>query len=378
MTNENQEQLKELLRELQTQDFDEPYEYGLDRERSKQALESGGGEFGSTLEHLLLQVFSERYGQKAVSPDGLQGVPMDECLSQRQEEALALAAIFGDRFYERIANAVWTVSLDVPFLSDKPARNGVDAAGKNSRNVCKFYLKDRGCRFGDKCRFRHELPGREKSGAGSLDPKGPSQPGFTSYSPPEYELEVRFPKGNRYPHQAPIVAFSTNDESVAAAGRLGVTEKLFGEALAAAKSGEPVVYTLITLCEDELSMKELLAIGHHKYSTPPPVVAPQPNPLGIAKSRTSIKATGKVEAVPVEAESYVNLRKKMESKHSQKTENLLQENGKLCRDFQRKRSSRRFKSMLEQRRNLPAWQEKENILDELDSCQVLVISGMTG
>lgn len=27
MTNENQEQLKELLRELQTQDFDEPYEY---------------------------------------------------------------------------------------------------------------------------------------------------------------------------------------------------------------------------------------------------------------------------------------------------------------------------------------------------------------
>ncbi|XP_023205759.1 putative ATP-dependent RNA helicase DHX57 isoform X1 [Xiphophorus maculatus] len=483
MTNENQEQLKELLRELQTQDFDEPYDresgsdysqeegeeydeldpreegqfwvtndepverdespayypeeeeeeeedkerptpepvislfavgklcrYGFDRERSKQALESGGGEFGSTLEHLLLQVFSERYGQKAVSPDGLQGVPMDECLSQRQEEALALAAIFGDRFYERIANAVWTVSLDVSFLSDKPARNGGDAAGKNSRNVCKFYLKDRGCRFGDKCRFRHELPGRERSGAGSLDPKGPSQPGFTSYSPPEYELEVRFPKGNRYPHQAPIVAFSTNDESVAAAGRLGVTEKLFGEALAAAKSGEPVVYTLITLCEDELSMKELLAVGHHKYSTPPPVVAPQPNPLGIAKSRTSstnsrraappatqkpaeIKATGEaeepeeeaeveaeveVEAVPVEAESYVNLRKKMESKHSQKTENLLQENGKLCRDFQRKRSSRRFKSMLEQRRNLPAWQEKENILDELDSCQVLVISGMTG
>lgn len=26
MTNENQEQLKELLRNLQTQDFDEPYE----------------------------------------------------------------------------------------------------------------------------------------------------------------------------------------------------------------------------------------------------------------------------------------------------------------------------------------------------------------
>lgn len=41
-------------------------------------------------------------------------------------------------------------------------------------------------------------------------------------------------------------------------------------------------------------------------------------------------------------------------------------------------SSRRFRSMLEQRKNLPAWQEKENILDQLDRCQVLVVSGMTG
>lgn len=43
-----------------------------------------------------------------------------------------------------------------------------------------------------------------------------------------------------------------------------------------------------------------------------------------------------VEAVPVETESYVNLRKKMESKHSQRVENLLPENAKLCREFQRK------------------------------------------
>lgn len=34
--------------------------------------------------------------------------------------------------------------------------------------------------------------------------------------------------------------------------------------------------------------------------------------------------------------------------------------------------------MLEQRKKLPAWNEKEKILDLLDECQVLVISGMTG
>lgn len=215
---------------------------------------------------------------------------MDECLLLREEEAVALDAIYGDRFKERIANSVWTVSLDLPFLSEKPpknvggARNGGAAA--HVRGVCKFYLKNQGCRFGHKCRFRHELPGNERSGAGPSDLKGPSQPGFSSWSPPEYELEVRFPKGNRYPHQAPLVAFSTNDESVGAAGRLCVTERLFEEAVAAASCSEPVVYTLITLCEDERRMKELLAVSHHKYSSPLPVVGPpQPSPA-VAKSKS--------------------------------------------------------------------------------------------
>lgn len=113
--------------------------------------------------------------------------------------------------------------------------------------------------------------------------------------------------------------------------------------------------------------------------------------------------------VPVESESYVNLRKRTVGKHSAK-DNVLQENGKLCREFAKKQVgergwpnatkhvsamtsdpclllfiatffvqlSRRFKSMLEQRKNLPAWQERENILDLLDQCQVLVVSGMTG
>uniref|UniRef100_A0A671WJV1 Putative ATP-dependent RNA helicase DHX57 n=1 Tax=Sparus aurata TaxID=8175 RepID=A0A671WJV1_SPAAU len=452
MTNENQEQLKELLRDLHESDSDysggeqdeeeideldhreegqfwetndEPVEraespgyelyesgdegptpepvislfaigklsrYGFDRERSKQALESGGGEFGATLEQLLLQIFSERYGQKAISSDGLEGVPMDECLSQRQEEALALTAIYGERFSERIANAVWAVTLDLSFLADNASRNGRHVGSRGGgggvvsiHDVCRFYMRGQGCRFGDKCKFKHQLPTKGRSGAGSPDPMGPSQPGFSSFSPPEYELEIRFPKGNRYPFQAPIVAFSTTDESVGAAGRLTVTERLFGEALAAAKSNEPVVYTLITICEDDTTMNELLAVSHHKYSTPPPVVVPPPS-LAIAKMKETAEAEelderddeDEDEAVPVESESYVNLRKKMVTKHSMKMDNLLQENGKLCREFQKKQSSRRFRSMLEQRRKLPAWQEKENILDLLDRCQVLVVSGMTG
>lgn len=122
-------------------------------------------------------------------------------------------------------------------------------------------------------------------------------------------------------------------------------------------------------------------------------------------------------AVPVKNDSYVKLKRNMVKKHNTMG-NLLLENSKLCKEFSRKQvglrekmcifflvflppnpsqydasfvicfrfplvplsnqSSRRYSSMLEQRKNLPAWQEKEHILDALDQCQVLVISGMTG
>lgn len=271
--------------------------YGFDRERARQALEVSGGDFGATLEQLVQQVFSERYGQKAVSPDGLKAVPLDECLAQRQEEAMALAAIYGDRFSERIANVVWTVTLDMSLFTagtasfGGPSRSRGGREATNDRRVCQFYLKGKGCRYGDKCKFKHQTPARDRPGAGSPDPNGPSQPGYSSYSPPEYELEIRFPKGNRYPFQAPLVAFSTTDEAIGAAGRLSVTERLFAEALAAAKSSEPVVYTLVTLCEDEATMTELLAAAHHKYSSPPPLLPA----LALAKSK-SVKSNASEES----------------------------------------------------------------------------------
>lgn len=264
------------------------HRYGFDRERARQALEVSGGDFGATLEQLLQQVFSERYGQKAVLPDGLKAVPLDECLAQRQEEAMALAAIYGDRFNERIANAVWTVTLDISLFMrgtaslSGPTRSLGGREAADNRRVCQFYLKGKGCRYGDKCKFKHQTPARDRSGACSPDLNGPSQPGFSSYSPPEYELEIRFPKGNCYPFQAPLVAFSTTADAVGAAGRLCVTERLFAEALTAAKSSEPVVYTLVTLCEDEATISELLAAAHHKYSTPPPLLPT----LALTKSKT--------------------------------------------------------------------------------------------
>ncbi|KAK2896458.1 hypothetical protein Q8A67_010946 [Cirrhinus molitorella] len=402
--------------------------YGFDRERCRQALEagerSGHGEVGATLELLLSQMFRERFDSSVLSPQTSNLPSQEECAAMRQEEAFALTAIYGDRFCERISSRVWTIQLDLLWLDER--RNKIsDSANckkqSGSNQICKFYLKGGGCKFGNRCKFKHQT----HESSSSRDFCKGSQPGFSSTEAPVYQLEIRFQPGSLYPFQPPLVAFSSTDESLSGAGRLSVTEYLFGESLSAAQEGEPVVYSLISSLEEDGPARELLSAAHHKYSSPPPVLAlPTVTPARNRSSRNTIDNSittstatrdhsnnttestnhrvrpkedasylredvddeqedgdndeDEEECIPVENESYVNLRKRMVKKAEIKTEQITQENKKLCREFKRKRLSRRYTSMQEQRQKLPAWQKREAILECLDKNQVLVISGMTG
>lgn len=257
-----------------------PARYGFDRERSRQALEAaerfGKGEVGATLEFLLSQMFTERFGLTALDRQVPDPPSYEECMAMRQEEAVALTAIYGERFCERISDRVWTIHLDLLWMNEhcsktsKLTKKG-QVRESSSTQVCKFYLKGAGCKFGKHCHFKHQRP---TDSSHHRDPCGPSQPGFSSTDCPVYQLEVRFPQGSRYPFQPPLLAFSTTDDAISRAGRLNVTEYLFGQALSAAQEGEPVVYTLIACLEDDGPIRELLSASHHKYSAPPPVLAP--------------------------------------------------------------------------------------------------------
>ncbi|KAF4090320.1 hypothetical protein AMELA_G00050480 [Ameiurus melas] len=401
--------------------------YGFDRERSRRALEAaesrGQGEVGATLELLLSQLFTESFGSTALDLQVPDPPSYEECMALRQEEAIALTAIYGERFCERISGRVWTIHLDLLWrterrsLTSELTKEG-QVKGSSSTQVCKFYLKGSGCKFGKHCHFKHQKPTESNH---HRDPCGPSQPGFSSTDCPVYQLEVRFPLGNCYPFQPPLAAFSTTDEAISGAGRLNVTEYLFGQSLSAAQEGEPVVYTLISCLEEDGPIGELLSASHHKYSAPPPVLAPPTIPATRIRSTkcTSADSTPSSatvssqitnparntdlsvmytegdkhntedfedeqdyddveESVPIENESYVNFRKRMEKKSETRAEEVLQENRKLCREFRRKPSSRRYVSMQEQRVKLPVWEKRRNILDALEKNQVLVISGMTG
>nr|XP_020832636.1 putative ATP-dependent RNA helicase DHX57 isoform X3 [Phascolarctos cinereus] len=340
--------------------------YGFNTEYCEAALKSCDGDVGASLEHLLSQCFSERYAERMEIPAGASRVSREECMEQRQEEAFALRSICGEKFVERIQNRVWTIGLELEHLTSKLCKSKQTKSAPNvqtAREICQFYLQGN-CRFGSKCKFRHENPSRHLSRKAerSIDDSHLRSNGDVSFL---YELEIRFSEGSKYPFQAPLVAFYSTNENLPPACRLHISEFLYGKALTFAETAEPVVYSLLTLLEDDKDIAELLTNAHHKYSVPPVNLLPVPS-----VNRTDYTANRK-PAVPhcsCVSSPVPEVKKEPE----------LEEEEDEDEGLTPVMASRQYQSILQERRSLPAWEERETILDLLSKHQVLVVSGMTG
>lgn len=259
--------------------------YGFHTEHCQLALRICDGDLGAALEHLLRQCFSETFGERMALSEAAVYVSLNECVEQRQEETLALKSICGEKFIERIQNRVWTIGLELDYLTNKFCKSKQKESSKNVRDTspetCKFYLKGN-CKFGSKCKFKHEVPPHQMIGRAERNVNDPhlDADDDTTFM---YELQIRFSKDHKYPYQAPLVAFYSTNENLPLACRLHISEFLYGKALEFAKTSEPVVYSLITLLEEESEIVKLLTHTQHKYSVPPVNVPPVPSETRISK-----------------------------------------------------------------------------------------------
>ena len=244
--------------------------YGFDKSRCISSLEECDGDFGKSLELL----FSNCFATQLNIVDKCEA-SIEEIREQREEEMMALKSIYENCLVEKIVNQVWCLTLNLPYLPaltrkeylrEKPKRaeRGWDDE-YDTRDICRFYLSKSGCRFGRNCRYKHQAVdncGTQKADSDHLQ-----------VSDASYQLEIRFPEGNQYPFQTPLVAFYSSDSFLSNHSHLHITSRLMNEAAALAVDRMPAIFSLMSIMENEDEITELIRKSPLPYSLPPPVIS---------------------------------------------------------------------------------------------------------
>ena len=193
--------------------------------------------------------------QSSTNPD----IDWEDIVEQRNEEKMALESIYGDKFSERIANKVWTISLDIPKLSELARDQTAGLRQRESEqrkimdeSVCRHYLKGR-CRFGESCRFKHQAIYKQTN--------APVKEDVCDF---QYQLEIRFPPYNSYPLEVPFVAFQSTNTLLSPHVALNVTSKLVAEAKEQSQYQLPLVFTLVSLLDSEKEVTNLFCMPPSK------------------------------------------------------------------------------------------------------------------
>lgn len=254
------------------------FQCGFEKKRCIDALKQNNGDLGAALEYLLCGCCElSQLGKKnpAYSEETFQ-----EAIVQRQEEAMALESIYNEAFTEVLADSVWTIKLELPFLQAefelKNSRENVrkqkttKKSTEKAANACKFFQQGY-CKFGDKCRLSHAKTGNETS---SNETKSESAvtdvtcmndrtgPSFL------FHLEVRFCKGSLYPFEPPLVVFYSTHESASPSGCLNVTLRLNRESKDLCDAQNPVIFCLTSLLENEEEIMSYYKMPPSEYSLP--------------------------------------------------------------------------------------------------------------
>jgi len=339
--------------------------YGFHKTHCVEALKLTSGDVGKAIELLMSHYMA------VTLPDPDTTVP-EEVLQERTDELESLKEIFGEMFEERISNQLWVVHLDLPYLLEnfknrtkrelETTPNGASKPNKTvakKKPMCQYFLKG-GCRFGIQCRYSHDQPVNEvviKSAAEEVRKETASK----------FDLEIRFPQGCCYPREPPLVAFIPRTDDVPSTARLRLTYHLQTFCKKEAENQFPCVYSLIDKFESH-NKDEILEVVNTRG---PALCVPDPAiplcPETEIGSIEELESDEEMEVARVTTRNEDTIRRKME-----------QEDLELVKSFLRKQDSPQFKTLCKKRKELPAYNKKEAVLQALAESQVVVVSGATG
>lgn len=236
------------------------YRYGYERQSCIEALQVNDDDAGAAYEYLFTQCFnsnqnnveeSEVTSMETILRDN--GMTIDEVLEQRNEEIEVLKSIYEESFTEKLANRSWTLKFECETLRDlvfKPEKSAqAELASAKSLEICKFNLKG-ACRFGSRCKYAHDIQNKNVQ---EVDDRHLKQE-----VDKHFELDLRFVKDNMYPLEPPIIGFSAVDSNFPPYISLNITEHMYKEAKTLSESQSPIMYSLVSLLEDEELLRELV------------------------------------------------------------------------------------------------------------------------
>lgn len=343
--------------------------YGFDKAHCIEALDHCKGETDDALELLYKRYFPDTFQSK--STENSLEHNENEIVEMRSDELAALQSIYdGDVIEEKEQNKVWLLKFKIDHLliysesaQKKQAQNQLEIKKKQmygkggSKEIakCRNFVTTGKCKYGVRCKFSHDIePDR-----GTIDPNLDTN---------WFYLEFRFPKDNSYPFQAPIVSLKTTCPDIEKMLCLRITRRCLEEAKALAADGMPSVYMIADLLQNEEEISSFLRNDRYVFPDPKNSLFYEPdeeinqNNIEIRKLPTHHKkgSTGRTDRLNLTSEQ------------------MLKDDLNFSRKYLDKKSSVNYRNMIKTRQNLPAWSMTNDILNALESAQVIVISGETG
>lgn len=340
--------------------------YGFDKSHCLEALDHCKGDTDDALELLYRQYF--RIGK--TEENRKTEFSENEVIEMRNDEMAALLSIYDSNVIEeKEPNRVWLLKFKIEHLLvysdseqkkqsliklEKEKRTKFGTGSTKNIAKCRNYVATGKCKYGNRCRFSHDIePDR-----GTIDPHLDAN---------WFYLEFRFPKGNQYPHEAPIISLKTTCPDISKMICLRITRRCLEEAQTLAEDGMPSVYTVGDLLQNEEEITVFLKTDRYIFPDPKKSLffAPEESVIvGVTKkqlpSHYTKGSTGRTE-------------------RTDKTgDQMLKDDLNFSRKFAERQAHLNYKNMLKCRQSLPAWPMASDILNAIERSQVVVISGETG